>query len=152
MTNVEGLKTWWSDNSWMMEDHWDEYLELGGLIKSLADEEKDREDRVFDEVFSGPSRTLPPTRRNIVIPEQGPTDPSVVFPEPPFLGPESPVPPSTLFRKKLDPLPYVMFYGTAMEERFSINDPGRAYGFFKPRPEFDQSRDRYGNTRPGPGL
>lgn len=134
----------------MMEDHWDEYLELGNLIKALADDAKEDEDS-YRPIITRPYgvwRSPPPS-----IPEQGPTDPTVVLPEPPFLGPESPVPPRTMFLKKLDPLPYVQFEGIPyFEERFSMNDPMRVHGRFSPRPEFEQSRDRYGSTRPGPGL
>ena len=157
MSKTDELKTWWTDNSWMMEDHWDAYLELGGLIKSLADEEKtyfdnapepDYEPAPFRKPYqySAPHRPLP-------IPKQGPTDPTVPLPNPPFLGPEQPVPPRTMHLKKLDPLPYVQFEGIPhFEERYSMNDPMRVHGRFAPRPEFEQSRDRYGSTRMGPGL
>lgn len=123
----------------MMEDHWDEYLELGNLIKALADDEK-----AYAENASEPDYEPAPFH----IPHQysapsGHFDRGVQLPVAPFGVEEFGQPVNPDIRPKLDPLPYVQYEGSTVEKRYSAADPMRVQGQFKPRKGFEEDETMY---------
>lgn len=112
---IEEVKEWWKDNALKGTSDWEAFIELGEILTQEITEEE-------DDLSWGP-----PTKANPVI---------EAFPPSPFVEPE-PV------KLDLDPLPYVIHYGTSMEERFSFMDPYRVRATWKPRPGFEPDRSKY---------
>ncbi|QWY84098.1 hypothetical protein SEA_A3WALLY_291 [Microbacterium phage A3Wally] len=140
MANINDLKSWWTSNSWMMEDHWDEYLELGNIIKALADDAN--AESIAEEPSELPPRRYTAPRRVVEVPP-GHFDRAVQLPVAPFGVEEFGQPVTPDIRPKLDPLPYVQYEGSTVEKRYSAADPMRVHGQFKPRKGFEEDETKY---------
>lgn len=145
MASIDDLKAWWTGNTWMMDEHWDEYLELGNIIKALADDAKDvvEEDYPMSEHMRRPYRDATPRPKVQIQVPDGHFDRSVQLPDAPFGVSEFGEPVTPNIRPKLDPLPYVQYEGSTVEKRYSASDPMRVHGTFKPRVGFETDETKY---------
>ncbi len=114
---IEAAKEWWSDNCMKPWADWDAMMVLGGILKDDPEPEVDYSEEIE------------------LNRQQAAMSTPIVWVDPRVA--------ESVPRKKLDPMPYVQFYGTAHEERFSQNDPMRIYGTFHPRPGFEQDKTKY---------
>lgn len=121
---IAAIKEWYQEHLWDSWVDWDAFAELGAILKQETVEAEPEEDYPMSEhVRKSPFEWSEPVRSPNV-------DPDLKF----------------MLVKKLDPLPYAQYVGTAIEQRYSINDPARVHGMFLPRPMYEQEYDRYYRT------